>query len=335
MKKILAVFVLFPCMALAQYTVPTFTAGALGTTPQAAAPTFSPAAGAISSGTTIAITSATSGVTICYTLNGDTPTAATPGTCDSDSGNEHSISNGGSTSGITTNLTVKAIATIASGYTNSTVASAAYTISAGFTVLGCASNMKTSGGTTLTVTYSPTAGNALIAATLPTYPGGGTSTVKLSNGSSLTTDSLVTPGSEIYIGHYLSVPSGITGVTLTQGSANKATMIVCEVSGLTHGLDVADTTGAYSTTTSWTSGTTATTTNANDIVFGYCDDDTGNPTVHPTMTGYTIPTNAYIGAQYNQWGVMGYLVVSSTGTQTASGTLNYAGQTTGIVAAYY
>jgi len=130
MKKILAVFVLFPCMALAQYTVPTFTAGALGTTPQAAAPTFSPAAGAISSGTTIAITSATSGVTICYTLNGDTPTAATPGTCDSDSGNEHSISNGGSTSGITTNLTVKAIATIASGYTNSTVASAAYTISA-------------------------------------------------------------------------------------------------------------------------------------------------------------------------------------------------------------
>jgi hypothetical protein len=93
----------------------------------AATPTFSPTAGAISSGTTIAITSLTGGVTICYTLNGDTPTAGTAGTCDSDSGNEHSISNGGSTSAITSALTVKAIAT-ESGYTNSGVGSAGYTI---------------------------------------------------------------------------------------------------------------------------------------------------------------------------------------------------------------
>jgi hypothetical protein len=112
-------------------------------------------------------------------------------------------------------------------------------------------------------------------------------------------------------------------------------MVVCEVSGLTTGLDKADTVGGFSTTTSWTSGTTSTTSNANDIVFGFASDVSANSATHPTMTGYTIPSNAFVGAQYNQWGVMGYLVVSSTGTQVAAGTLASSGQTAGIVAAYY
>jgi hypothetical protein len=94
--------------------------------PTAATPTFSPAAGAIASGTTIAITSSTSGVTICYTLDGSTPTATTPGTCSHGT----SISNGGSTTGITSPLTVEAIATEV-GYINSGVGSAAYTVTGG------------------------------------------------------------------------------------------------------------------------------------------------------------------------------------------------------------
>jgi hypothetical protein len=91
-----------------------------------ATPTFSPVAGAYGPTQTVTITSATSGSTICYTTNGDTPTAATPGTCDSDSGHESSISNGG-TMTVSATETVKAIGTL-SGDTNSSVGSAAYTI---------------------------------------------------------------------------------------------------------------------------------------------------------------------------------------------------------------
>ena len=75
--------------------------------PTAATPTFSPPAGAVASGTTIAITSSTLAATVCYTLDGSTPTGNGAGTCTHGT----SISNGGSTSGITTTTTVKAIAT--------------------------------------------------------------------------------------------------------------------------------------------------------------------------------------------------------------------------------
>jgi hypothetical protein len=105
-----------------------------------ATPTFSPVAGAYGPTQTVTITSATSGSTICYTTNGDTPTAATPGTCDSDSGHESSISNGG-TMTVSATETVKAIGTL-SGDTNSSVGSAAYTIN----------------GAASTPTFSPVAG---------------------------------------------------------------------------------------------------------------------------------------------------------------------------------
>lgn len=51
-------------------------------TVKVATPTLSPAAGTYSSAQTITPGDSTSGVTYCYTLDGSTPTAATPGTCD-------------------------------------------------------------------------------------------------------------------------------------------------------------------------------------------------------------------------------------------------------------
>lgn len=75
-----------------------------------AAPTFSPNSGTFTSATNVTITSATSGATIHYTTNGDTPTTSSA-----------SISNG-STISLSANgtYTVKAIA-VKSGYNNSSV----------------------------------------------------------------------------------------------------------------------------------------------------------------------------------------------------------------------
>ncbi|WP_263355503.1 chitobiase/beta-hexosaminidase C-terminal domain-containing protein, partial [Acidicapsa acidisoli] len=82
-------------------------------TPTAATPTFSVAAGTYASAQTVSISDATSGATIYYTTNGTTPTTA-------------STKYSGPIA-VSATETLKAIA-VASGYNNSTVASAAYTI---------------------------------------------------------------------------------------------------------------------------------------------------------------------------------------------------------------
>ena len=86
---------------------------ASGPSDACAAPTFNPAAGAVVSGTTVALSCATEGATIHYTTNGTDPTA----------------SSATYTSAITVdeNMTIKAIA-VKDGLDNSSVASATYTI---------------------------------------------------------------------------------------------------------------------------------------------------------------------------------------------------------------
>lgn len=96
-------------------TVGTFTIGST-----AAAPTASPVPGTYSSTQTVTLTTTTGGATICYTIDGSTPLAATPGTC------SHGTTYSGTIS-VATTQTIKAIATI-SGSTNSAVQSFAYTI---------------------------------------------------------------------------------------------------------------------------------------------------------------------------------------------------------------
>lgn len=82
-------------------------------TMQAAAPVFSPVAGAVEAGTEVVITSATYGAKIYYTLDGTTPTAA------SSEYAEPIV--------ITDDVTIKAIA-IAEGYLDSNVETAEYSV---------------------------------------------------------------------------------------------------------------------------------------------------------------------------------------------------------------
>jgi len=88
----------------------TWTAG----TPTVSTPAISPAGGTYSGAQSVTITDATSGAAIHYTLDGSTPTAASPVY--------------GAAIPVTSTTTVKAIATL-SGSTNSAVATASYTIS--------------------------------------------------------------------------------------------------------------------------------------------------------------------------------------------------------------
>ncbi len=88
---------------------------------KAATPTFNPAAGMITAGTAVTISTATSGATIYYTTNGATPTTS------SSSGTAGSST---ATVVVSAASTLKAIA-VKSGLTNSDVGTAVYTIGTG------------------------------------------------------------------------------------------------------------------------------------------------------------------------------------------------------------
>lgn len=102
-------------------------------TPTVATPTFSPVAGTYTTSQSVTISDATGGATICYTTDGSTPLAATPGTC------SHGTAYSGAVT-VSVSETLMAIGTLTS-YTNSAVGSAAYTLQV------------------LTPTFSPVAGS--------------------------------------------------------------------------------------------------------------------------------------------------------------------------------
>ena len=91
-----------------------------GGSPQAAAPTFNPIAGAYIGTQSVVLSTTTPGAAICYTTDGSTPTANGAGIC-----THGSTYSGAVVVGI--NLTINAIAS-ASGYTDSVMSSAAYSI---------------------------------------------------------------------------------------------------------------------------------------------------------------------------------------------------------------
>lgn len=91
------------------------------------APTFSPVAGAVSADTEVTISSTTTGSTIYYTTNGDTPEVGGATTTAGTSGAASA------TVTIDAAKTIKAIAVKSPSHKNSTVSTASYTISGSFT----------------------------------------------------------------------------------------------------------------------------------------------------------------------------------------------------------
>ncbi|MFG1639146.1 chitobiase/beta-hexosaminidase C-terminal domain-containing protein [Amycolatopsis sp. NPDC049252] len=134
-----------------QYDTPhfTYTVGGGGTT-TVAAPTFSPPGGTYSSAQTVTISSATSGATIRYTVDGSTPTASSPQYTAPIS--------------VPASQTVNAIA-LKSGSTTSAVSSATYTIG---TQAGCPTQSDTPNFGSNVRIFDPSMSAATIQAQLDT-----------------------------------------------------------------------------------------------------------------------------------------------------------------------
>jgi len=111
----------------------------LAGTPTAATPTFSPVAGTYTGTQNVTISTSTGGATLCYTIDGTTPTANGAGTCTHGTTYSTAVS-------VASSLTLKAIAS-ESGFLDSAVGSAAYTINPPPTPNVTLINVKISGQT--------------------------------------------------------------------------------------------------------------------------------------------------------------------------------------------
>lgn len=190
-------------------------------------------------------------------------------------------------------------------------------------VIGCASG--NGGKNSQTVSYSPTAGNTLIAAG---YNDFNTITAfTLSDGTPMTIDTVIRKsGTRLAVAHYSSTPAGTTSVTV-QGGRGRFALVVCEVAGLSvDALDTVDTSGSVQTGPAWASPTIATT-GDNDIAFAVVAQHatvpcTGTPI---TITAATVPPGALSCSPYNQLLAVGYDIVPQPLTVSASGTVGDTG----------
>ena len=154
------------------YTSSSVIGGTWNVSATAATPTFSPSPGGYGSAQTVTISDATSGVTLCYTTNGTTPTTDGAGTCLAGT-SLYSVP-----FLVSSTSTVKAVAT-KSGGTDSAIASGLYTIN-GSAAVPTFSPVAGTYGPTQTVTISTGTSGATICWTndgsTPTADGAGTCT---------------------------------------------------------------------------------------------------------------------------------------------------------------
>jgi hypothetical protein len=188
-------------------------------------------------------------------------------------------------------------------------------------VVQTASN-STANGTSVTVTLpsGTTAGNTLVAAV---YFGASSLSGITLGGSAGNWALQVDEDSWVDIWADQNCAGSQTSVVVTQSSANLMSVMVYEIAGLA-GSALDRTAGAYAApaaATSWTTGATATTTQASEIAIGVMGgyNDYGNAT---TITGPGSPwvNETQVTAETGVFLLSGYQILSSTGTVTYSGT---------------
>ena len=194
--------VLYKCTATntwtLSYTPFTFPHPLTALTP-VATPTFSPVAGSYGSTQTVTIATSTGGATLCYTIDGSTPTANGAGTCTH--GTTYST-----TLTVAVTTTIKAIGSLV-GDSDSAVATGVFTISGGLlptvtlapTSLAFAS--QTTGTTSLpqTITLTNTGTANLVLSSNATTTGGNTGDFAVSMASTCTNGTTVTPSNSCSI----------------------------------------------------------------------------------------------------------------------------------------
>jgi rhamnogalacturonyl hydrolase YesR len=318
-----------------------------------ATPTFNPGADTYSSAQSVSIASTTNGATICYTTNGSTPAANTPGTCSTGT----ALVNGGSVT-VSTSETLEAIGT-ETGFANSAVGSASYTINAcaqnlaigNFTLCGEVYNDVSTG--TVTVKYSPSPGNGIIAwstwcftSSCNTSMTGITATIgdNINAKESCFVASPHSPfitdanggaqGSGDFQQHYVwycpSIPTGVTSFTVTPSSSTlsyvqlnitewRSGSLAASCSPISACFENVDNLGEAGNTTGGTTATITTsgpTVNANDLLFAVTEVPCCNFTAIPG-TGYTGIT---VAPSETPGMVSEAEAATATGSQTATTT---------------
>ncbi|HEX4001534.1 MAG TPA: chitobiase/beta-hexosaminidase C-terminal domain-containing protein [Candidatus Acidoferrales bacterium] len=153
-----------------------------GTSQTVATPAISPSAGSYSSPQTVSISDSTGGATICYTIDGSTPTTNGAGSC------THGTTYSGSFSQ-SIPATVEAVGS-ESGYSDSSVASNTYTLSGGSGSSSFASNLHatsvSSGSVSLAWTASSGASPTYNVYRSPRFSGVADSFTEIASGVSAT-----------------------------------------------------------------------------------------------------------------------------------------------------
>jgi hypothetical protein len=271
-----------------------------GVNPVLATPVDSPGAGTYGAAQTISFTVST-GQTYCYTVNGNTPTATVPGTCDATVSGETTYS--GPFTSPSSAFTLKAIAT-EYGYMNSAVDSSIYTITANAYV---ASSCSGDGFSEVTQNCSglKSIGSTSDVIVLWIY---GNGTLSASGcGATWTTDTAVSG----YAMAYGTSPSTGPCIPVAHGSSSGSTSVVgLDITNASGGVDVHCTSGSncgataslgYVHSGSTITGVQVTPTQANDIVIGCFGDISLNEDTYTAGGSFSFARG--YGVQSTSWGL--------------------------------
>lgn len=193
------------------------------------------------------------------------------------------------------------------------------------TAIGTATANSSASTLAMTVTASVSVGQFIVVGE-GQFGGRATHTVTDSAGNTYTQMAL----SNIRCGLFLApctsaLTSGVSTITITWSGPEVARTIgAAKITGTTTGtFDVAAT--ANGSTAAWNGGTTASTAQADEIAFGVCSCDTATAATDTPGGSYSPVFDITNGGAFQL--TMTYLVLSATGTQSATGTWTSTGHT--------